>query len=96
MVRSRAPKGGAASTTSIPAPTSGVGTSGVHSCGVKPPSTPPRVPTHVRWDTNIPEAAQPRPLRQREAVEQCRFGLGVEVLSQACSVVIPHLEEEDI
>ena len=63
---------------------------------VEPPSTPPRVPPHVRWDSNIPEAAQPRPLRQREAVEQFRFGLGVEVLSQACEVVIPHLEEEDI
>ena len=50
----------------------------------------------MRWDTNIPEAAQPRPLRQRGAVEQFRFGLGVEVLSQACEVVIPHLEQEDI
>ena len=63
---------------------------------VEPPSTPPRVPPHVRWDSNIPEAAQPRPQRQREAVQQFRFGLGVEVLSQACEVVIPHLEEEDI
>ena len=41
----------------------------------------------MRWDTNIPEAAQPRPLRQREAAGQFRFGLGVEVPSQACEVV---------
>ena len=56
-----------------------------------PPTTPPRVPDHVVWDANVPQAAQPGPIRRRDTVPQYRFGVRVAVETMAARVDIEPL-----